>query len=406
MSVALRRGMVAVLLAAAATAFAQSPTPGAAQDALRPEVATPARAAIEALKAGRFAEALDKVAEAEKVANRTPYENFVLDQVRGGAAAGAGDIATAVKSYEAALATNRLPPAEAQNIMEGLVGTANRAKDWERVVTWSRRYLEAGGSNVQVRRMLVNALYQRNDFAGAAKEVGTLIDADEKAGQRPGEDLLRLLASSQLKQNDEAGYTATLDRLLRWHPKPNYWRDRLSRVQREAGFDDTYLIDSYRLLAATGAMQEAQDFGVAADLALRATLPTEAKKVLDAASASGKLAPEAEALKARANKESAADEKELLAATTPPPSGNALVATGIAHAVAGRGERGIALVEQGLAKGNVTKPDAARLRLGWLLATNGRAEPARAVFKELLGKPGGAGSLAKLWLVHLDKPAS
>ncbi len=398
----LRSGLAGLLLACAAAVFAQT----AAPETLRPEVATPARAAIEALKASRFAEALNLVAEAEKVPNRTPYENFVLDQVRGGAAAGAGDTATAVKSYEAVLATNRLAPAEALAIVEGLVGTANRAKDWERVVTWGRRYLDTGGTNAQVRRMLVNALYQRNDFAGAAKEVGILIDADEKAGQKPGEDVLRLLASAQLKLNDEAGYSATLERLLRWHPKPPYWRDRLSRLQREAGFEEAYMLDSYRLLAAAGAMQEAQDYGIAADLALRATLPTESKKYLDAASAAGKLTPEAETLKPRAARESAADEKELLAATTLPASGNALVATGIAHAVAGRAERGISLVEQGLAKGNVSRPDAARLRLGWLLAGAGRTEPARAVFRELQGKPGGLGGLARLWLIHLDKPSS
>lgn len=395
---ALRRGIAALLLAAAAAAIAQ--------DTLRPEVATPARAAVEALKAGRFAEALARVAEAEKVPDRTPYENFVLDQVRGGAAAGAGDTDTAVKSYEAVLAANRLAPAEALPLMEALVGTVSRGKDWERVVSWGRRYLDAGGANPQVRRMLVNGLYQRNDFAEAARQVTVLIEGDEKAGRRPGEDLLRLLASAQLKQNSDSGYDAALERLLRWHPKPDYWRDRLSRLVRQAGFDDQYLIDAYRLLGAAGALQEAQDYSTAADLALRATLPTEAKKLLDAATAAGKLAPEAEALKARALKESAADEKELLAAAPPPASANALVANGIAHAVAGRTERGIALVEQGLAKGNVTKPDAARLRLGWILASAGRAEPARAIFKDLLDKPGGAGALARLWLIHLDKPAS
>ena len=398
MRLALRRGLAALVLAGAVAAFAQ--------DTLRPEVATPARAAVEALKAGRFAEALSLVAEAERVPNRTPYENFVLDQLRGGAAAGAGDTATAVKSYEAVLAANRLSPAEALPVMEGLVGTSARGKDWERVVTWGRRYLEGGGTSPQVRRMLVNGLYQRSDFAEAARQVTLLIEADEKAGRRPGEDLLRLLASSQLKQHSDAGYDAALERLLRWHPKADYWRDRLSRLQRQAGFDEQYLVDIYRLLAAAGALQEAQDYSVAADLALRATLPTEAKKLLDAASAAGKLAPEAEAMKARATRESAADEKDLLAATPPPASGNALVANGIAHAVAGRTDRGIALVEQGLAKGNVTKPDAARLRLGWILAAAGRSEPARAVFKDLLDKPGGAGDLARLWLIHLDKPAS
>jgi len=393
---------IAALLLAAASAFAQN-----AADTLRPEVATPARAAIDALKAGRFDEALAKVREAESVANRTPYENFVLDQVRGGAAAGAGDIPTAARSYEAALATGRLPPAEALPIIEGLVGAAYRAKDYERSANWARRYLADGGTNPNVRRTLANALYQRNDWAGTAKELEILVGDDEKAGRRPAEDQLRLLGASQAKLKDDAGYGSTLERLLRWHPKPAYWRDRIARLQRDAGFDDALLIDSYRLLLATGAMEDAGEFTSAAELAMRATLPAEAQKVLDAAAAAGKLAADAATLRQKATLDAAADAKELKAAPPPPAStnGNALVANGLAQASVGNVERAVALIEQGLAKG-VARPDATRLRLAWVQLQAGRNEPARAILKDLQGRPGGLGDLARLWLIHLDRPPS
>ena len=104
-----------------------------------------------ALEGEPVAEALSLVADAEKVPNRTPYENFVLDQLRGGAAAGVGDTATAVKSYEAVwppTACNR--PRRAAG--DGRPGRHRRAaRTGERVVTWGRRYLEGGGTSPQVR---------------------------------------------------------------------------------------------------------------------------------------------------------------------------------------------------------------------------------------------------------------
>src|SRR5262245_25289384 len=116
MSKPLLRSAAAILSVALAIASASV----LAQDSVRPELGKPLSAGIELLKAGKFTEALAKVKEAEAIPDRTPYENFVLDQLRGGAAAGAGDTATAMRSYEAVIATNRLPPAEALPIIEGL----------------------------------------------------------------------------------------------------------------------------------------------------------------------------------------------------------------------------------------------------------------------------------------------
>lgn len=376
-------------------------------DALRPEVAAPAKAGIDFLKAGQFKEALAKVAEAEAVPNRTPFENFVLDQLRGGAAAGLGDSATAMKSYEAALASGRMPPAEALGIMEGIAGSAYKLKDWDRTVTWARRYFENGGTNTQVRRLLANALVQKGENAGATKELAKLIADDEAGGRRPGEDVLRLLLASSTRASDGAGAQQTLDKLLRLYPKPAYWRERIGQLQRDPTFDSALLADSYRLLFAAGGFEEGGEYKALAELALRTSQPGEALRVLDAAAAANKLPADAVPLRERAARETAADQKEFNANPKPSASAtaNAIVANGIAQATGGRAEQGIALVEQGIAKGGLTKPEQARLRLGWLLAQEGRNDAAKKVFGELQASPGGVGELARLWLIRLDRPA-
>lgn len=394
------------LAAAAALAQPAAPASAPAQDTVRAVIAPQLNEARDLLAAGKFKEALAKVAEAEKVPDRSPYENFILDQLRGGAAAGAGDIDTAVRSFEAALGTGRLQGPDALKIIEGLVGSAYRQKDLLRTVAWGQRYLAEGGRSPQVRRLLVNALYQRSEWAGAAKELQSLIDEEETAGRRPPEDLLRLLGSAQNKQNDTAGYVQTLERLLRFHPKPAYWRDRVSRVQSAASFDDALLIDSFRLLQTVGALEDAGEYTSLADLALRAGLPAEAQAVLEAGYAAGKLGPEQQPLRERAAKQAAADAKQLDIAPAANASANALVSQGLALATAGQTVKGLPLIEQGLAKGGVAKPDLVKLRLAWLSVKAGRDDVARAQLKDLTAGGGGLGDLARLWLIHLDKPAS
>ena len=52
-------------------------------ETLRPEVTVHVLAAQELMGTQKFAEALAKLREAEGVADRTAFENFVLDQMRG-----------------------------------------------------------------------------------------------------------------------------------------------------------------------------------------------------------------------------------------------------------------------------------------------------------------------------------
>lgn len=406
---ALSSTLAAALIGLAApAAVAQQPAAPAAAapaEAVRPVIAGPLGAGIELLRQGKFTEALAKVAEAERVPDRTPYENFVLDQLRGGAAAGAGDIPTAVRSFEAALATGRMPPEEARRVLEGLLGQAWRARDFDRTVSVARRYLEAGGTNPQARRILANALVQKGDLPAAQTELKVLVAADA----RPAEDLLRLLASVQQRQKDDAGLATTLEQLLRFHPKPAYWRDRLSMVVTGPGFDETLMIDALRLQRAAGAMETGQDDLALAEMAQRDALPGEALAVVQAGYAAGRLgsgadAAKHQALRDRLTKDAAADLKEFERPPAANASANALVNNGVARATAGRAD-GLALIEQGLARPGLTRPSVAKLRQGWLLASAGRADEARAVFTALAAdataSPAAVRDLARLWLIQV-----
>jgi hypothetical protein len=231
-------------------------------------------------------------------------------------------------------------------------------------------------------------------------------------GRAPAEESLRLLAASQAKQGDDQGYVHTLELLLRYHPSAAYWRERIQRLQRESGFDPLLLVDSYRLLFAVGAMQDAPEYTSLAELALQANLPAEARAVLDTGFATGVLGagPDAAthlALRKRVDKLAADDASQLARAPDPGPNASAdlRVSTGLALATEGHTERGIALVEQGLAQGGATQPDLARLRLAWVSAQAGRGDAARAILQSLQGRSGSLGEIARLWLIHLAASA-
>jgi hypothetical protein len=387
--------------------------PAAAPETLRPAVQAAVQAGQQLLAAGKFREALAKAAEAEAVPDRTPYENFVIDYLRGGAASGAGENEIAIRSFEAVVKSGRLSAADNLPLVERLVGSSFRLKDYPRSIEWARRYLKDGGTNPQVRRVLANSLLLSGDTAGAIPELQAILSAEEAAGRAPPEDLLRVLGSSQLKVADNAAYLQTLERLLRHHPKPAYWRDRISQLQNQPQFDAAALIDSFRLLGAVGAMEEASEYLTGSELAVRAGLPGEARRVIDAGYAAGKLGAGADAAAHQAQRDrvtrSAAQDAASLPAT-PAPAANAtaeaLVSLGLAYASAGRAEAGIPLVEQGLVKGGLKQPELVRLRLGWLQAGAGRADAAKASFAAVQATGGSAGDLARLWGLHLARPAA
>jgi hypothetical protein len=398
-----RGGALAVLFAAALAVAG-----GAfAQEALRPEMGKPLQAAQELIKSGRYREALGKVREAEAVGARNANETYLIERMRMAAASGAGDADTAARSFEALSSSGRIAPAEKLRMIESIAGSYYRAQQYAKSMQWSQRYLREGGTSGAMRTMLIQSQYLSGDFAGAAKELMVEIQAAERAGSVPQEDRLKLLLNAASKQGDNNAYVFAMEKLVTYYPKKEYWVDLLSRMQRKANFSDRLALDAYRLSLATGSMTAASDFMEMAQLALQADLPSEGKQVVEKGFASGVLGtgPQAERHKrlrdlvdkrlaedkaARASKErDAAAEK----------SGVALISVGMDLVYSGQAAKGVQLIQQGIAKGGLKRPDDARLHLGIAQLAAGDKAKAQATFKSVQGKDG-TGDLARLWALY------
>jgi hypothetical protein len=413
------RTAAAVALALASLCSAQAQTApaaaaSAAQEGARPEVAKGLQAAQALIKEGKHTEALAKLREAETAApNLTPYETFFIDRTRAAAAIGAGDIPLTIKSLEAALAADRMQGDELRDMLRALADLHYRAKDYPKSLAAAQRYFKEGGTDPAVRTILINDLYLSGDYAAAAKEISVAVQADDAAGRVTSEQILRMLASSQAKIKDEAGYAQTLERMVARYPKPDLWGDLIWRVQSQPNFGDHLRLDAYRLRLATNSMVQGAEYVEMAQLALQAGYPAEAAKVVEQGYASGKLGTGANAkahqqLRDQARKQAASDAPSLAQAATGPQTGrdgNALVNIGYALVTAGQADKGIPLIEQGLAKGGVKRPEEARLHLGVAQWMAGQKDAAAKTLKTVQGKDGTA-DLARLWILVAQAPTT
>ncbi|MDR3479211.1 MAG: tetratricopeptide repeat protein [Burkholderiaceae bacterium] len=404
-------GLLAALLGQAAPVFLGASTAYAA-DTLRPEVGTPLKAAQDDIKKGKFKEALAKVHEAEAASGRTAYENYVIDSMRASAAQGAGDNETAAKSFEAVLASGKVTGAAQTRIVQTLADTYYRAGQYPKAIVWITRYLSEGGDDPAMHALLVSAYYASGDFARAAKEVSAQVQADEKAGRVPTEQQLQLLQSCALKLGDKAGYLAAVEKLAAYHPKKEIWTEILNKLENKPGFNDSRLgLDVKRMRLKVNAISTASDFMDMAELALQAGYPGEAKKIIDAAYKSGAFGTGAEAgrqkrLQDLALKKLDEDIKALPQAeaeASKAKDGNALLSVGYEYVSNGQFDKGIALIEQGIAKGELKHPDDAKLHLGLAYLQADKKAKALAAFKTVQGTDGTA-ELAHYWTILTNHP--
>ena len=151
-----------------------------------------------------------------------------------------------------------------------------------------------------------------------------------------------------------------------------------------------------------------------AQLALQADLPSEAKQVVDKGFASGALGTGAEAERhkrlrdlvdqaARRRRLQRAAEEETKA--LPAKSGDALVAVGMNQVYSGQAAKGVQLMQQGIAKGGLKRPEDAKLHLGIAQLIAGDKAKAQATFKTVQGADGTA-DLARLWMLHARRSAA
>lgn len=378
----------------------------AKSETVRAEMGKPLAEIQDLLNKKQYAEALQKINALDAMENKTPYEQFAMHRLRAVVASGLNDTPLLASSFEGMLNSPFLKLPEQLRLIEAMAGTYFNEKKYSLSKQWAQRYLDKDSNNESMHNLIIRAMYLQDDFTGAAKELNLVLKADDEAKRVPSNDNLRLLGSCYQQLKDNAGYTAVLERLVTHYPKKEYWADLLYRIEHKPGFAERLRLDLYRLLLATENLEEGAQYYEMAQLAQLAGLPAEAKKVVDAGFANnmlgtGKEAAKQKQLRDQVNKQAAEDAKSLdagEAAAKASKNGTGMVSMGYNYAIQGQADKGIALIEQGIAKGGLKAPEEAKLHLGMAYLQANNKVKAAEIFKTIQGNDG-TSDLGRLWLL-------
>ena len=370
--------------------------------AMRPEVGKPLQQASEALKSKRYADAAAKVREADGASGKTGAEQATIDRMKAAVAAASGDVSGMV----AVIQGGKLPASEQIRMVQSVAGAYYTQRDYANAATWTQRYFKEGGTDSSMRAILVQSYYLSGDCGAVSRSLGDL-SADDSSGRAPPEEQLQMLASCYQRSKDNNGFALALEKLATFYPKKEYWSDLLSRVQRKTGFSDRLSLDVYRLRLASGLMNGPSDYMEMAQMALGDDYTAEAKKIVDQGFASKVLGAGGDVERQKrladlAAKRFAAGQASLAkeeADALGERDGNNLVTVGYNYVGYGQAAKGIALMEQGIKKGGLRRPEEAKLHLGIAYLQAGQKAKALQVLKTV-GGTDGAADLARLWTLQ------
>jgi hypothetical protein len=388
---------------------------------VRAEFATPINAAQSLLGQGQLDEAMRNVALAAALPKLTPYETMLLERTRAAVAQRQGNSALVLQALEAALSTGQVPPSDEVGLVEALVSIASRLNEHPRVLRWTERYAAIGGAQDAVRMVRIQSQLATGDEKGAMAALSARLEAADKAGQTLPESHLRTLLSLQQKAKD-AGAPRTLERLALAYPRPEYWMDLVVSAARDPALPDRTLMELYRLLRLVGGVKQLDLGEEMTQLAARLGQPAEALSVIEEAYAAGQMGKGGQAaahqtLRDQVRKQAAAEAADRTAAESAAktaPNGNGLVDLGWAMvaglplgALPALVEPGLALMEQGLAKGGLRRPVEARLHLAMAQLVAGRKDAARQSLKALEAdaKSDPLAVPVQLWSLYAQAPA-
>ena len=398
------------VLAATAAAAAPAPAPAQNSDALRPEVGRPLQQAQVALRKRQFPQAMAAVNAADAVRNKTPNEAYVVAQMRAAVAQSAGDVNGSISADDVLIASPRTAGAEKVRLLMAEAGLTYTAHDYPRAITALERYFKAGGNDASMHTLLIQSYYLQKDYPNAAKAQQRQIAMEEHAGQKPTENQLQLLAAVQQQSRDLDGFNATMVKLVQDYPKPDYWANLVHGLRTNPNIPERLQYDVSRIRLAVGLLTSTSDFMEMAESAVQIGFPVQAQKVMAAGYASGALgkdagAPREARLKALIDQTAAAKKASLpqdQAAARAAPDGNALITVGYNTVDLGQPAAGLALMQEGIAKGHLVSLDDARLHLG-LAQMDAGMKPAAIQTLRIVGGTDGAANLAQLWILQINR---
>lgn len=365
------------------------------------------KAAKDAADNKKYPEALEKLKEVEGLADKTPYDTHVMNELYGFVYVRTQQYPEAAKALEAGLSDGFLEQAEIDSRLKALAQVNYQIKNYDKAIEFGNRVIKAGQADDDMITLVSQAYYIKEDYKGTIKFVDEYNDTLIKAGKQPKEQTLNLGLSSCIKLDDNDCATKALEKLVAFYPKPNYWQNLLQTLFSQPGMTDKNLLQVYRLATEVDGLRGADDYMEYAQLAIEAGSPGEAEAILEKGNAKNiftdaKLADRSKRLLDNAKKQAEQDRasldkiaKDAAAGKT----GDKDVSIGLAYLGYKQYEKAVEAIQRGISKPGVQNMGEANLLLGIAQLGSGHKEEAQKAFSAVKGDAK-LERIANLWSLH------
>ncbi len=395
-----------------------APTPAASAPTapgIRAEVRNPLLEAQSLINEKKYSQAKEKIQAANAIADKSPYENYIISRIALTAAINEDDATTAAKLLEHMLVLDAigawLKPEESLQLMHA-VGIAHyRVKDYAKAAEWMDRNIQAGGAEQSVRDARIQSYLLSGNLQRGSELIEEEIARGNKVGKIPSQAYLKMLVQARTGLKDTVGATNALELLVQHYPNKDHWRSLINKLWARADLATRLQLDVFRLVAYVSALEETTDYTEYIDFSQKAGFSAEALRVFDQGVTAGLVGAGADAdshkkLRMKLVQEVDQDRKTMVADTAAAlkkPDGFALFNIGLNMVGMEQFDKGIELMEKAIAKGLAKRPEDARLRLAIAYTMAGQVEKARQSFATVSGNEG-LDQLVRYWTLALRKP--
>ncbi len=359
------------------------------------------------LEAKKYDEVKALLDQADAMPNKTPYEQYIINRMRLATALGMGDKPKLIEMLEYILGSGRLDKAEQTKFTQALAGYYQEQKNYPKTIENLQKYGELSG-DPKVARQIMAIRFESGDYKGVQADLLKKLNDGIKANQPMTREELHMLADASHRLKDKATYLTALEGLVRWHPRDRYWSDMLYRTRGKENYSTRFSADIIRLQKMATTKMEEQDYVELAEVDQLEGQFIEGKAALDAGIANGAVTQNAKIkkLKAELDKQAADDVKNIASTESSArkaKNGTGMVNLGYAFVTMGQYDKGIQLIQDGIAKGGLKNAEDAKLRLGYSYAMAGKKEEAIKILESVQGADGRA-DLARYWILWVNRP--
>jgi len=371
------------------------------------KVGKPLQAAQKAINEKKWDEALKNLREVQAMTGKSPYEEYVMNELLGVTLVRTKDYKGAVEALEASYRSEYFDKSQTTTRLNALAQIYYQLKNYDKAIDYGNQLIKNGAADDDMYTLVGQAYYIKGDYKGSLQLFDNYVNGQIRRGQKPKEQSLQMIMSSCVKLEDDDCTTRALERLVAYYPKPEYWQNLIHTMFQARDNNDRNLLHVYRLASQVDALRRPEDYTEMAQLAIEQGSPGEAQRILEKGFAKNVFVEQRdkdrnqrllEAAKRAAQADLATLDKtaeEAAASKT----GDKDIGVGLAYLSYQQYDKAIEAFNRGLAKGGVRNEAEARLLLGIAQLEAGKKEDAMKTFESVKGDPK-LERLASLWGLH------